>query len=276
MNPEKLDGVQPAVSEKMQSAFAMEREAHRLRGEGKIDQAFQTFDQAAKLFKESNEHLKAAVCFASAATCWNIHIGCQPLRNASTRNESAAFQALAAKDYGYAETLFSEAALLYEKEGDYAKYSDCYVRAKDSRLMRLWGALTRRRSKEFAASSLAEISLGERAKAFFKFFFSAINRTVWGYGEKPSQTLVIAAAIIIGSALCYYFSGEIVFGGAVRKIVFPDALYMSVITYATVGYGDYVPLGWVRLIASIEALSGIFITPLFLVALTRRYLRMYR
>ncbi len=104
-----------APQTKIEQAIALEREAHRLRGEHKIDQAFQTFDQAAKLFQDANEPLKAAVCFSSAATCWNIHTGWQPLRNAATRNESAALQAIRAQDYAYAETLFSEAALLYEK-----------------------------------------------------------------------------------------------------------------------------------------------------------------
>ena len=62
-----------AFKNKIEQAIALEREAHRLRGETKIDQAFQAFDQAAKLFQEAKEPLKAAVCFSSAATCWNIH-----------------------------------------------------------------------------------------------------------------------------------------------------------------------------------------------------------
>ncbi len=274
MNPKELDDAPAAVSSKIQSAFALEREAHRFRGEGKIDQAFQTFDQAAKLFQEAGEHLKAAVCFASAATCWNIHTGWQPLRNAATRNEFAAVQALAAKDFAYAETLFSEAALLYEKEGDYTKYSYCYVRAKDSRLVRLWGALTHRRSGTSAAINLTEVSLGDRVRAFSSFSLSALNRGVWGYGEMPFQALALGAVVIVASALCYYFSGAVLVGGLVQKIGIPESFYMSVITYTTVGYGDYLPLGWIRAVAAVEALSGVFITPLFLIALARRYLRM--
>ncbi len=127
MNPKmaQLEVPLAAAKTKIEQAIALERDAHRLRGEGRIDQAFQSFDQAAKLFQEAHEPLKAAVCFSSAATCWNIHTGWQPLRNAATRNESAALQALEAQDYAYAETLFSEAALLYEKEGDHTKFSYC-------------------------------------------------------------------------------------------------------------------------------------------------------
>jgi hypothetical protein len=60
----------------------------------------------------------------------------------------------------------------------------------------------------------------------------------------------------------------------VQKIDLFESLYLSIITYTTVGYGDYLPMGWIRAVAGLEALSGILFTPLFLIALTRRYLRM--
>lgn len=264
----------PAMAKtKVEQAFNLEREAHRLRGEGKIDQAFQTFDQAAKLFQEANEPLKAAVCFSSAATCWNIHTGWQPLRNAATRNESAALQALQAQDHAYAETLFSEAALLYEKEGDFTKYSYCYRRAKDARLVRLWKTFTSTQGQASGAVGLQPVSWSERAATFPSWLFGSLNRLIWGYGEMPFRTFGIACVVIVLSALCYYVSGSVLTGGFVQKIDLFESFYLSIITYTTVGYGDYLPMGWVRGVAALEALSGIFFTPLFLIALTRRYLR---
>lgn len=256
---------------RIKQAIILEREAHRLRGEHKIDQAFQAFDEAAKLFQEANEHLKAAVCFSSAATCWNIHTGWQPLRNAATRNESAAFQAVQAQDYAYAGTLFSEAALLYEKEGDFKKYSYCYRRSKDVRLAYLWKTFTQMPGK--CSPQFPLVSWRERIAIFLNWFFGSLNRMIWGYGEIPFRTLGIAFSIILLSALCYHVSGSVLAGGFVRKIDLFESFYLSIITYTTVGYGDYLPMGWVRGIAAIEALSGIFLTPLFLIALTRRYLR---
>ena len=263
-----------APSSKIEQAIALEREAHRLRGESKIDQAFQTFDRAAKLFQEVNEPLKAAVCFSSAATCWNIHTGWQPLRNAATRNESAALQALVAHDHAYAEALFSEAALLYEKEGDFTKFSYCYQRAKDARLVRLWRTFMQMKPEAPGAVGLEKIPLKERILNFLSWFLGSLNRLIWGYGELPFRTVMIAFALIILSALCYHVSGTILTGGFIQKIDLFESLYMSITTYTTLGYGDYLPMGWVRGVVALEALSGVLLTPLFLIALTRRYLRM--
>lgn len=277
MDFKTLNAASAAPQTKIGSATALERDAHRLRSEGKIDQAFQTFDQAAKLYQESGEYLKSAVCFSSAATCWNIHTGWQPLRNAATRNELAALQAVQAHDYGYAETLFAEAALLYEKEGDFTKYSYCYTRAKDARLIRLWKSFTQfETSKNESAIHLNPISWQDRAKTFLSWLFGALNRVIWGYGEHPFRTLGIAAGLVLFSAFCYDLSGEILTGGFIQKIGWGESLYLSIMTYTTVGYGDYLPMGWVRGVAALEALSGILLTPLFLISLTRRYLRMYR
>lgn len=38
---------------------------------------------------------------------------------------------------------------------------------------------------------------------------------------------------------------------------FITALYFSAITYSTVGYGDVLPTGWLRILAGIEALNGL-------------------
>jgi hypothetical protein len=273
MDPQKPHFNTPPVGPKVEQAIAAEREAHKLRADGKIDQAFQTFDKAARLFQEAGEPLKSAVCFSSAATCWNIHTGWQPLRNAATRNESAALQAMEAKDYAYAETLFSEASLLYEKEGDFPKFSYCYCRAKDARLIRLWKTFTLKRESGKHAVGLEPVSWTERLAAFIRWCLGALNRAIWGYGEMPFRTFGIACGVILVSAFCYYVSGSVLAGGFVQKPDLMESFYLSMITYTTVGYGDYVPMGWTRGVASVEALLGITLTPLFLISLSRRYLR---
>jgi len=51
------------------------------------------------------------------------------------------------------------------------------------------------------------------------------------------------------------------------------ALYFSAITFTTVGYGDWHPVGWARLFAATEALSGITIMSAFTVILVRKIIR---
>ena len=123
------------------------------------------------------------------------------------------------------------------------------------------------------AVGLEKVSGKERFLIFFNWFFGSLSRLIWGYGELPFRTSMIACAVIILSALCYHVSGTVLTGGFVQKIDLFESLYLSIMTYTTVGYGDYLPMGWVRGVAALEALTGILLTPLFLIALTRRYLR---
>jgi len=51
------------------------------------------------------------------------------------------------------------------------------------------------------------------------------------------------------------------------------ALYYSAMTFTTVGYGDWHPVGWARLFASVEALSGLTIISAFTVILVRKIIR---
>jgi len=52
-----------------------------------------------------------------------------------------------------------------------------------------------------------------------------------------------------------------------------DSFYFSAITYLTVGYGDFCPLGIDRWIAGIEGFVGVFLMAYFTVAFVRKILR---
>ena len=52
---------------------------------------------------------------------------------------------------------------------------------------------------------------------------------------------------------------------------FPDSLYFSLITFTTLGYGDFRPLeGWGRILAGSEAFIGAFMMALFVYTFARR------
>ena len=50
-------------------------------------------------------------------------------------------------------------------------------------------------------------------------------------------------------------------------------LYFSVITFTTIGYGDYAPRGWLRVVAAVEGFLGLFLMAVFTVSFARKFLR---
>lgn len=63
-------------------------------------------------------------------------------------------------------------------------------------------------------------------------------------------------------AFCYYLmirvfqSGELV-GSTQSVFVLKEALYYSAVTYTTIGFGDIIPTGGLRLLSGVEALNGL-------------------
>lgn len=55
--------------------------------------------------------------------------------------------------------------------------------------------------------------------------------------------------------------------------VFDKSLYHSSITFFTIGYGDYYPTSWNRLVSAIEGWVGVFLMSYFTVAFVRKILR---
>ena len=80
-------------------------------------------------------------------------------------------------------------------------------------------------------------------------------------------------AIILGSAGIYWlFNGimaannKVTFGGT-----FFESFYFSLVTFATLGYGDLIPkAGIFRIIASFESLMGVVLTAIFIFIFARK------
>lgn len=53
---------------------------------------------------------------------------------------------------------------------------------------------------------------------------------------------------------------------------FGNILYFTIITFTTVGYGDIIPVSWMKLVVSLESFLGVFFTASFVVTLSRRFL----
>jgi len=106
------------------------------------------------------------------------------------------------------------------------------------------------------------------------YFPSLLMGALCGYGEKPYR-IVLSAILTICLFALLYFSLNAVQSPSSADYIFKlsDYFYYSAITFTTVGYGDFVPRPFLvcRLLAAIEAFSGVFLSGLFVFTLARKY-----
>jgi hypothetical protein len=250
----------------------LEKEAYLSLSQEKFEEAYRLFRIAAQIYKRKKNHKQAALCFASAASCWSKRAGERAFYKSALSYEDAAKQAKDSKDFAYASLLYKHAARSHEKDGEFADYSDCFYSSKECYRK----FLTYRIFKPKKIKSISGTGMDRGTKGFFRAFFSWLMFTfsyaVWGHGERPARTLFAGILLIILSAFLHTF-GILTKGDVLFTPNFFQAFYFSVVTFTTLGYGDIVPIGFSKLVAIIEAFCGLFIIPLFIIGLSRKYLR---
>ncbi len=90
-------------------------------------------------------------------------------------------------------------------------------------------------------------------------------------GGRFSTTFNFTAGIFLFHITLYavlFWRSGLLWGGAQTTVSFGDALYFSVTTWTTTGYGDFSPPSRVRLIASSESLLGIFSMGIYIAIVT--------
>ncbi|EHZ2745099.1 pentapeptide repeat-containing protein [Vibrio vulnificus] len=102
-----------------------------------------------------------------------------------------------------------------------------------------------------------------------------------GYGEDPLRVVLFSLFLIFASAAAYFFLDTTsanpiyadVTGWQFYLLEFLNALYFSVVTFTTLGYGDISPVGVARFIAALEAFLGSFTMALFVVVFVKKMTR---
>lgn len=259
--------------EKKARAKALEKDGYRLlHEENKPEEAFKAYDNAAHLYKEIGDHHKSSLCFASAGSCWLIRCGQELLWNAASRYEYAGDEAAKYNHHKYAKSLYEKSASLARTENSLPAFSRSFYKSKLSETKHAFLIFTNSEKLRNIPEERYSVGSGQRCKYFGIWLIHSFLFLIWGYGEKPYRAFLSILFIMFLSSLTYYFSGQLISNGQLFKPSFFDSAYLSVITFTTLGYGDVVPVGICRIAAMVEALSGLFLVPLFLVALVRKYI----
>ncbi|TAL33690.1 MAG: hypothetical protein EPN97_09215 [Alphaproteobacteria bacterium] len=86
-----------------------------------------------------------------------------------------------------------------------------------------------------------------------------LEEIVWGYGERPLRIFATALCLIAFYAAVYYFYASELSMDPSQATRLVNSIYLSVITFTTVGYGDITPkTEHMKLICATEALFGCF------------------
>lgn len=104
-----------------------------------------------------------------------------------------------------------------------------------------------------------------------------------GYGEDPWRIILLSILLIIICAVLYAvtglnYNGDLVAFSMQQTMqtnvdVFFSCLYYSVVTFTTLGYGDFTPIGLSRALAAFEAFTGSFTIALFVVVFVKKMTR---
>lgn len=94
---------------------------------------------------------------------------------------------------------------------------------------------------------------------------------VAGFGLRPLRVVVLAVLLIVlYGGLYWVLDGAVTVQPTGQALPLWHAIYFSGITFATVGYGDFIPAPHTRFLALTEGLIGAFTMSFFVVVLAHR------
>lgn len=251
---------------------AKEQAAQRLLSEHAYQAAAEAFGEAGQMYRDSGEHQPASVCFASAASCWTLHLGEKTFHHAAKLYKTAAQEAEESNNPEYAALMYRHAAICYERDLEYLGFSECFFLSKEYYRRYLFHSLVRPAKDYYEKEETHRLTFRLTCSRLVQWLALTFSSCLWGHGDRPFRTIIFGAFFVLGCALLYML-GDVMKAGVVSQLNIFEAIYFSVVTFTTLGYGDIVPLGVNRTIVVLEAFGGLFIIPLFITGLCRKYLR---
>ncbi|AMJ85184.1 MULTISPECIES: potassium channel family protein [Alteromonas] len=204
--------------------------------EKKDKDSYKYYEHLAKFYRQKYEHELSAQWYKDAANTANICNEKEETILKLTRNER----------------------LQFEQAGREEEAAEAYIREND-----LIAKVDGRRRTRFIYSSLKHVS---------------------DYFQNPKKVACVAILFILVSSFIFSISGITPSGGTVQSwragkffsvetiTEFGDALYFSVVTFTTLGYGDYTPSNIIsRIVTIFLSIGGLLLASLFLVTLVKRY-----
>ncbi len=124
-------------------------------------------------------------------------------------------------------------------------------------------------------------SFTQKVGAYPNYLFKKLVFDYIGlYATAPARVFLSIAIVFLGFAGFYTIMISLGFGDIVSTYgqqndmpVFYKSLYHSGITFFTIGYGDFVPVGAIRFFCGFEGFVGVFLMAYFTVAFVRKILR---
>lgn len=149
--------------------------------------------------------------------------------------------------------------------------SQCFVRRQDLQ------------TNQYKSDSLSAQSWEERLIAGIRFSRAKIARVTLLYGESPWRIIGGSILFILSMAVIYPIGGWLQPVGQ-RPItydqiltgdwgLFLESLYFSTLTFTTLGMGDYTPLGFGQILATLNTAFGAILVALLVFVLGRRAAR---
>ncbi|NJE49367.1 hypothetical protein E3E30_07305 [Thermococcus sp. 9N3] len=96
------------------------------------------------------------------------------------------------------------------------------------------------------------------------------------YGTNWVRLFLFSLLVIIGNTIPYTIWSNFIKGFPKTSnivIRFANALYYSLVTFTTLGYGDMHPTGWLKALSALEALTGAVFMALIVAVIARKWMR---